>query len=140
MCVCCVCSEQVSAVGRSLVDRSVQYKYLNPNLVAVVTESTDALRRTCHTYTIGGYFLWAWPGYCLRGGALRRTCHTYTIGGYFLGAWPGYCLRGGDIGRGDIGCLIRTRLKASLNGAGNVPMHGKHSPIKWVRIINSLAM
>jgi len=35
----------VSTVGRSRADRSVQYLYLNPNLVAIVTESTDPLRR-----------------------------------------------------------------------------------------------
>ncbi len=46
VCVCvCVCVEHVSSVGRSRADRSVQYMYLNPNLVAVVTESTDTLRR-----------------------------------------------------------------------------------------------
>lgn len=38
-------SEHVSAMGRSREDRSIEYKYLNPNLVAVITESTDLLRR-----------------------------------------------------------------------------------------------
>lgn len=39
------CLEHVSAIGRSRVDRSIQYKYLNPNLVAVITDSIDPLRR-----------------------------------------------------------------------------------------------
>ena len=38
-------SELVSSQGRVLVDRSVQYKYLNPHLIAVVTESTDPSKR-----------------------------------------------------------------------------------------------
>lgn len=42
-------AEHVSAIGRSRLDRSIQYKYLNPNLVSVITESTDPIRRECHT-------------------------------------------------------------------------------------------
>ena len=41
------CSELVSSQGRVLADRSVQYKYLNPHLIAVVTESTDPSKRRC---------------------------------------------------------------------------------------------
>ena len=40
-----VLSELVSSQGRVLADRSVQYKYLNPHLIAVVTESTDPSKR-----------------------------------------------------------------------------------------------
>uniref|UniRef100_A0A8C5FC88 ER membrane protein complex subunit 1 n=1 Tax=Gadus morhua TaxID=8049 RepID=A0A8C5FC88_GADMO len=35
------CNEHVHSQGRVMGDRSVLYKYLNPNLLAVVTESTD---------------------------------------------------------------------------------------------------
>uniref|UniRef100_A0A4W5QIX1 ER membrane protein complex subunit 1 n=2 Tax=Hucho hucho TaxID=62062 RepID=A0A4W5QIX1_9TELE len=35
-------NEHVHSQGRVMGDRSVLYKYLNPNLLAVVTESTDA--------------------------------------------------------------------------------------------------
>ena len=38
-------SEHVSSQGRVMTDRSVQYKYLNPHLFAVVTESTDSTKR-----------------------------------------------------------------------------------------------
>ena len=34
-------AEHVHSLGIVLEDRSVQYKYLNPNLVAVVTEGED---------------------------------------------------------------------------------------------------
>lgn len=33
--------EHVHSQGRVLVDRSVLYKYINPNLVTVVTQATD---------------------------------------------------------------------------------------------------
>ncbi|KAF4519600.1 hypothetical protein B566_EDAN003767 [Ephemera danica] len=38
-------SERVHSQGRVLADRSVMYKYLNPNLVAVVTHSTDPVHK-----------------------------------------------------------------------------------------------
>ena len=39
----CHCfAEHVHSQGRVLGDRSVLYKYLNPNLVAIVTEGEDA--------------------------------------------------------------------------------------------------
>ena len=38
-------SEHVSSQGNVMADRSVHYKYLNPNLVAVVTESPDPKKR-----------------------------------------------------------------------------------------------
>ncbi len=41
-------------MGRSRLDRSIQYKYLNPNLVAVVTESTDPLRRESCDWCMSG--------------------------------------------------------------------------------------
>ena len=47
-------AEHVSSQGRVMSDRSVQYKYLNPNLVAVVTESVDALKREC---CVSGHYL-----------------------------------------------------------------------------------
>ncbi|KAJ8866551.1 hypothetical protein PR048_032410 [Dryococelus australis] len=37
--------ERVHSQGRVLGDRSVLYKYINPNLVAVVTESTDPVHK-----------------------------------------------------------------------------------------------
>ncbi|XP_063227505.1 ER membrane protein complex subunit 1 isoform X2 [Bacillus rossius redtenbacheri] len=37
--------ERVHSQGRVLGDRSVLYKYVNPNLVAVVTEATDAVHK-----------------------------------------------------------------------------------------------
>jgi len=37
----CNCAEHVHSQGIVLEDRSVLYKYLNPNLVAVVTEGED---------------------------------------------------------------------------------------------------
>ena len=40
-------TEHVNSQGRVWPDRSVQYKYLNPNLVTVVTESTDVSKRKC---------------------------------------------------------------------------------------------
>lgn len=45
-------NEYVSAVGRSRVDRSIQYKYLNPNLLTIVTESTDTLRPAVSIYLV----------------------------------------------------------------------------------------
>jgi len=37
----CACTEHVHSQGIVLEDRSVLYKYLNPNLVAVVAEGED---------------------------------------------------------------------------------------------------
>lgn len=37
--------ERVHSQGRVLGDRSVLYKYVNPNLVAVVTQGTDTLHK-----------------------------------------------------------------------------------------------
>ena len=34
--------ERVHSQGRVLLDRSVSYKYMNPNLVVVVTSETEA--------------------------------------------------------------------------------------------------
>lgn len=36
-------NEHVHSQGRVLADRSVLYKYVNPNLVAIVTQGTDSL-------------------------------------------------------------------------------------------------
>jgi hypothetical protein len=38
-------AERVHSQGRVLADRSVMYKYLNPNLVAVITHSTDPVHK-----------------------------------------------------------------------------------------------
>lgn len=45
--------ERVHSQGRVLGDRSVLYKYVNPNLVAVVTQGTD----TVHKYVLNVYLL-----------------------------------------------------------------------------------
>ena len=45
-------TEHVNSQGRVMPDRSVQYKYLNPNLVTVVTESTDSSKRKHNIYDI----------------------------------------------------------------------------------------
>lgn len=37
--------EPISSQGRVMADRTVQYKYLNPHLLAVTTESTDSSKR-----------------------------------------------------------------------------------------------
>lgn len=37
--------ERVHSQGRVLADRSVLYKYVNPNLIAVVTEGTDSIQK-----------------------------------------------------------------------------------------------
>lgn len=37
--------ERVHSQGRVLADRSVLYKYVNPNLIAVVTEGPDAVNK-----------------------------------------------------------------------------------------------
>lgn len=37
--------ERVHSQGRVLGDRSVLYKYVNPNLIAVVTQGTDPLHK-----------------------------------------------------------------------------------------------
>lgn len=37
--------ERVHSQGRVLIDRSVLYKYVNPNLVAVVTHGTDPVHK-----------------------------------------------------------------------------------------------
>lgn len=40
-CICLVVSEHVHSQGRVLGDRSVLYKYINPNLAVVVGEGED---------------------------------------------------------------------------------------------------
>ncbi len=42
-------TEHVSSQGRVKADKTVQYKYLNPNLITVVTESTDSTKRETYT-------------------------------------------------------------------------------------------
>lgn len=37
--------ERVHSQGRVLADRSVLYKYINPNLIAVVTEGPDSIHK-----------------------------------------------------------------------------------------------
>lgn len=37
--------EKVHSQGRVLADRSVLYKYINPNLIAVVTEGLDNIHK-----------------------------------------------------------------------------------------------
>ena len=37
--------EHVHSQGRVLADRSVLYKYINPNLIAVVTEGLDSIHK-----------------------------------------------------------------------------------------------
>lgn len=45
--------EHVHSQGRVMGDRSVLYKYLNPNLAAVFTEGNDAIQKTfCNIYLI----------------------------------------------------------------------------------------
>lgn len=43
--------ERVHSQGRVLADRSVLYKYVNPNLIAVVTEGPDAVHK-CKLFSI----------------------------------------------------------------------------------------
>ncbi|KAK3926933.1 ER membrane protein complex subunit 1 [Frankliniella fusca] len=50
--------ERVHSQGRVLGDRSVLYKYVNPNLVAVVTQGTDSL----HKFVLNVYLLDAVSG------------------------------------------------------------------------------
>ncbi|KAE8738070.1 hypothetical protein FOCC_FOCC016445 [Frankliniella occidentalis] len=50
--------ERVHSQGRVLGDRSVLYKYVNPNLVAVVTQGTDTL----HKFVLNVYLLDAVSG------------------------------------------------------------------------------
>lgn len=38
-------AEKVHSQGRVLADRSVMYKYINPNLVAIITEAYDPLQK-----------------------------------------------------------------------------------------------
>lgn len=45
--------ERVHSQGRVLADRSVLYKYINPNLIAVVTEGTDSI----HKYILNVYLI-----------------------------------------------------------------------------------
>ncbi|CAL1277468.1 unnamed protein product [Larinioides sclopetarius] len=46
-------SEHVHSQGRVMGDRSVLYKYLNPNLAAVFTEGNDSIQKTfCNLYLI----------------------------------------------------------------------------------------
>ena len=40
-----VVTEVVGSLGRPKADRSVQYKYLNPHLIAVITQSLDQAKR-----------------------------------------------------------------------------------------------
>lgn len=42
--------EHVHSQGRVLVDRSVLYKYINPNLVAVVTQANDPTHKCMYRY------------------------------------------------------------------------------------------
>lgn len=37
--------ERVHSQGRVLADRSVLYKYINPNLIAVTTEGPDSIHK-----------------------------------------------------------------------------------------------
>lgn len=37
--------ERVHSQGRVMPDRSVLYKYINPNLVAVFTQATDSIHK-----------------------------------------------------------------------------------------------
>lgn len=43
--VAVVVTEVVGSLGRPKADRSVQYKYLNPHLIAVITQSLDQAKR-----------------------------------------------------------------------------------------------
>lgn len=55
-------TERVHSQGRVLSDRSVLYKYINPNLVAVVTEGIGHAHKSkcisivCHVILNGYYF------------------------------------------------------------------------------------
>ena len=46
--------EHVHSVGRVLGDRSVLYKYLNPNLIAFASVSEDTLKPSTFIYIIDG--------------------------------------------------------------------------------------
>ena len=49
-------AEHVHSQGRVLGDRSVLYKYLNPNMVAVVTEGQDATSKGKETLVASLFF------------------------------------------------------------------------------------
>ena len=46
--------EHVHSVGRVLGDRSVLYKYLNPNLIAFATVTEDTAKPAISLYVIDG--------------------------------------------------------------------------------------
>ena len=48
--------ERVHSQGRVLADRSVLYKYINPNLIAVVTEGPDAIHKCMFKKFFSSYF------------------------------------------------------------------------------------
>ena len=67
-------TEHVNSQGRVMPDRSVQYKYLNPNLVTVVTESTDSSKRKHNIYDIQHTYT------CTHTHTHTRThTHTHTL-------------------------------------------------------------
>ena len=55
MMMICDCTEHVHSQGIVLEDRSVLYKYLNPNLVAVVAEGEDNQQKG-----ISAFFTYYW--------------------------------------------------------------------------------
>ncbi|KAM4650502.1 ER membrane protein complex subunit 1 isoform 2-T2 [Discoglossus pictus] len=63
-------NEHVHSQGRVMGDRSVLYKYLNPNLLAVVTESTDTHPERCF---IGIYLIDGVTGRIIHSSVQRRA-------------------------------------------------------------------
>ncbi|XP_063292292.1 ER membrane protein complex subunit 1 [Pelobates fuscus] len=63
-------NEHVHSQGRVMGDRSVLYKYLNPNLLAVVTESTDTHPERCF---IGIYLIDSVTGRIIHSSVQRRA-------------------------------------------------------------------
>uniref|UniRef100_A0A8C5WC71 ER membrane protein complex subunit 1 n=1 Tax=Leptobrachium leishanense TaxID=445787 RepID=A0A8C5WC71_9ANUR len=63
-------NEHVHSQGRVMGDRSVLYKYLNPNLLALVTESTDTHPERCF---IGIYLIDSITGRIIHSSVQRRA-------------------------------------------------------------------
>ncbi len=60
----------MSSQGDVLADRSVQYKYLNPNLVGVVTESADPSQPLVSVYLVDS----------VSGAIVYHTSHKNAVG------------------------------------------------------------
>lgn len=63
-------NEHVNSQGRVKTDRSVQYKYLNPHLFAMVTESTDSTKPFISVYLVDA----------VTGSVIHHTTHRLASG------------------------------------------------------------